>query len=162
MNNKSYRAATLLGDIIKSAQYSAENIAANAEIIDNFCDNMPDDAISHIYGSSYALSFSIRGTGEELTAAIRWLRTRGWNTDSKPPETNQAHWDALYVHTEDLNKIRIRLTFSSTVCRMVKVGTKMVEQDVYETRCGPEAVPDGDQNETAGAEVAPAEESAEG
>jgi hypothetical protein len=38
--------------------------------------------------------------------------------------------------------VRIWLAFSSTVCRRVKIGTKTVEQDVYETVCDELTLPE--------------------
>jgi hypothetical protein len=178
VNNSTYRSSQLLGEIIRQAHMNAEYIAEYASIIDNFCDNMPDECVTYVYASRYAASFQVRGDGEVLTMAIRFLRTRGYKTDAAPPEKVAAVWEALFVHGEDLNQPRVRLTWASTVCKQVQVGTKMVEQPVYEIRCGEEptphdgvaavdppegmpGAPDGDTNESTGSEVAPNEESAE-
>ena len=83
-------------------------------------------------GRDINLSFS--GDKAKLTSVIRILRTNGFDTDAEAPKANSNYWSAYFTNAED-SRIQFWISFSSTVCRMVKVGTKMVEQDVYEVQC---------------------------
>jgi hypothetical protein len=83
-------------------------------------------------GRDINLSFS--GDKTKLTSVIRILRTNGFDTDAEAPKANSNYWSAYFTNAED-SRIQFWISFSSTVCRMVKVGTKMVEQDVYEVQC---------------------------
>lgn len=76
------------------------------------------------------LSFS--GDGPKLTAVWRVLRRHGYNTSCRPAKgdtTFHAFWKR-----EGLAEIF--MSFSSSMCRRVQVGTKTVEVPVYETHCG--------------------------
>ena len=83
-------------------------------------------------GRDINLPFS--GDKAKLTSVIRILRTNGFDTDAEAPKANSNYWSAYFTNSED-PRIQFWISFSSTVCRMVKVGTKMVEQDVYEVQC---------------------------
>jgi len=83
-------------------------------------------------GRDINLSFS--GDKAKLTSVIRILRTNGFDPDAEAPKANSNYWSAYFTNAED-SRIQFWISFSSTVCRMVKVGTKMVEQDVYEVQC---------------------------
>src|ERR1700677_367322 len=82
--------------------------------------------------SDVDLQFS--GDAPKLAAVVRILRTSGFETTSPRPKQGDTTWSARYVHPEC--GVNIWLYFTSSVCKRVKVGTKMVEQDVYETQCG--------------------------
>ena len=77
------------------------------------------------------LSFS--GDAAKLAAIVRILRTSGFTTSSERPKAGETTWYARYVHPEC--PTNVWLYFTSSVCKRVKIGTKMVEQDVYETQC---------------------------
>lgn len=74
------------------------------------------------------------GDAHRLAAVVRILRTSGFNTYTERPKQGDTSWSAFFEHPDCGTKVY--LYFSSSVCRRVKVGTKMVEQDVYETQCG--------------------------
>ena len=80
------------------------------------------------------INISFSGDKAKLTSVIRILRTNGFDTDADAPKANSNYWSAYFTNSED-SRIQFWISFSSTVCRMVKVGTKMVEQDVYEVQC---------------------------
>ena len=83
-------------------------------------------------GRDINLSFS--GDKAKLTSVIRILRTNGFDTDAEASKANSNYWSAYFTNAED-SRIQFWISFSSTVCHMVKVGIKMVEQDVYEVQC---------------------------
>jgi hypothetical protein len=78
------------------------------------------------------LTLNISGDKHKLAAVVRALRTRGYKTEEEPPKKGQSSWNPLFYRDDSPT---VYLTFTSTACRMVKVGTKMVEQAVYETVC---------------------------
>lgn len=90
------------------------------------------------YGVS--VSCTLFGSGEALTEAFRILRTSGWelDKDSARPEAHSASWQGFFRRPKYPTII---ITFSSTVCKVVKVGTKMVEQPVYAVQCGETITP---------------------
>lgn len=72
------------------------------------------------------------GDGDKLGKVWGLLRRAGYYTESRPKkgETGfNAFWDCP-------GYAKVWLQFSSTMCRRVQVGTKMVEQPVYEVQCG--------------------------
>lgn len=79
------------------------------------------------------LNVRFSGDKAKLTAVVRVLRTSGFHTEEPAPAKNASYWTAWYY--KDGLDLPIWLSFSSTVCRTVKIGTKMVEQDVYEVQC---------------------------
>ncbi len=72
-------------------------------------------------------------TGDKHMLAAVWsaFRKLGYEP-SRRPEKAESYF---YCRWEKEGKPSFYLTFSSTVCKRVKIGTKMVEQDIYETVC---------------------------
>lgn len=85
-----------------------------------------------IDGTDLNIYFS--GDKHQLAAVIRILRTSGFNTDEKRPEKGASSWTARF--TVQGCPLPIYLSFCSSVCRQVQVGTKTVEIPIYETVCG--------------------------
>lgn len=81
-----------------------------------------------------SLNVSFTGNKEQLARAMRILRTSGFDTDEAKPKQGDTSWSAYFRKAEC--PLQIWFYFTSSVCRQVKVGTKMVEQAIYETRCG--------------------------
>ena len=80
-----------------------------------------------------SLDISLSGDRHKLSAAVRALRTRGYAYSSAAPVKGASSWASFF--NSDECGVQIWFHFSSTVCRRVKVGTKTVEQEVYETVC---------------------------
>jgi hypothetical protein len=80
------------------------------------------------------IDLSFTGDAKKLTAVVTILRHAGMQTTGARPKPGDTTWSAYYSHPDCETKLW--LYFTSSVCRRVKVGTKMVEQDVFETRCG--------------------------
>lgn len=78
------------------------------------------------------ISVSFTGDGARLTAVWRAFRTHGYNTESRPKKGDTTFYTFWY--RDGMSKLFMH--FSSTMCRRVQVGTKMVEQPVYEIQCG--------------------------
>lgn len=118
-------------------KYLADRISRWDATKDDYTEALENLAeIDHEFDVSAGWCLQIRASGDKalLTKMIRAVRTAGWKTDDAPPAANADYWHADYSHED--REGRIALSFSSTVCRRVKVGTRMVEQDVYETQCG--------------------------
>jgi hypothetical protein len=86
------------------------------------------------------LDVCFTGDAHKFAAVVRLLRTRGFKCDALPPAKGDTGWIGRYKHPE--YALQVWMSFSSSVCKRVKIGTKMVEQDIYEVQCG------GDLNET--------------
>lgn len=80
------------------------------------------------------LDIAFAGDAHKLAAVVRILRTNGFTTQSARPEPGSTTWYARYKHPEV--PLDTWLSFTSSVCKRVKVGTKMVEEDIYEVQCG--------------------------
>ena len=81
---------------------------------------------------SNAFDIQLAGTAEDLTKIVRIIRRNGWELISSRPRAGDAIWGAYFSKS---GCPKVWLYFSSTVCKRVKVGTRMVEEDIYETRC---------------------------
>lgn len=87
-----------------------------------------------------SLDIHLSGDKHALAEMVRVLRTRGFSTANSPPKKGDNIWSAFF--RKDGIPFDIWFSFSSTVCRRVKVGTKMVEQDVFETVCDELTLPE--------------------
>lgn len=84
------------------------------------------------------LRVDVSGDAHTITAVIRALRTSGFKAEGfTPPKKNTSSFSVFFTQ-EEAPYTQVYLTFCSTVCKVVQVGTKMVEQPVYETVCGGE------------------------
>lgn len=91
---------------------------------------------------------SITGNRDKLVKVIRALRTSGLKSYLHPKE-GSPEFRALYE--SDDKALHVYLTFTSTVCKRIKIGTKTETVDVYEVQCGEEPIDES----TAEPEVAP-------
>lgn len=80
-------------------------------------------------GKSLDLHFS--GDRDRFTRIFGAIRRLGWVPVTRP-ERCDTYFTTFMNHPDGA---RIYLAFSSTTCRKVQVGTKMVEQPIYETIC---------------------------
>jgi hypothetical protein len=88
----------------------------------------------------YGLSVRASGDGALLTLIVRALRTTGWYSEDDRPKKNSTHWWATFRRRSDSGTgtyygPSINVSFSSTLCKQVKVGTEMREVAIYETQC---------------------------
>lgn len=72
------------------------------------------------------------GDGPRLGQVWGLLRRHGYKTHSRPKKGDTQ----FYSFWEREGHVRIFLNFTSSLCRRVQVGTKTVEQPIYETICG--------------------------
>ena len=98
----------------------------------------------HLVGVEPRLSSDIdvcfSGDAHKLAQVVRILRAAGMQTRGSRPKPGDTSWSAFYTHPDC--STQLWLNFTSSVCVRVKVGTKLVEQDIYEVRCGEIAIDD--------------------
>ena len=78
------------------------------------------------------VNFYVSGGADVLKEIFRAFRKLHYEPSSRPEAKPQSNF-SCYFHLD--GKPTFYLSFSSTLCRRVKVGTKMQEVDVYETVC---------------------------
>jgi hypothetical protein len=81
-----------------------------------------------------SLDFSFTGDAEKLAAAMRILRTGGWEFRAERPKHGDTSWSTYFSHKDC--GLQIWFAFYSSVCRRVQVGTEFKEVPIYETVCG--------------------------
>jgi len=86
-----------------------------------------------IYDGSEALDISLAGNHKVFKTMWKALRDLGYNCNDKPKDKRFSSWSGYW--TKNDTDLTIWVSFSSTVCTRKQVGTKMVEQAVYETVC---------------------------
>lgn len=77
------------------------------------------------------ITVAFTGNGERLKSVWAEFRRNGFDPSSRPAAGSTGHacfWNKAGAAPFFMN-------FSSSVCRRVQVGTKMVEQPIYETKC---------------------------
>lgn len=115
-------------------KWYAERESIIAPIVDKIHDIGGDADVDSEY-----LYIRLTGDKHKLAAAVRILRTAGFKTDTNPPGANDTTWYGSYYRPSDELWTSAYLIFTSSVCRRVKVGTRVVPErteDVYETVCG--------------------------
>ena len=88
-------------------------------------------AVTYVYVDSYSYNVSVTGTRADLDIMFGLLRRAGLTPKSRPQEKEPVY--STSWSWEDGNSVWI--SFSSTSCKRVKVGTETKEVDVYETVC---------------------------
>lgn len=88
-----------------------------------------------------SLNVSLVGDAAALAAAVRVLRGAAYVSHNPRPVKGDTTWSAFFNRTESLE---IYFSFSSSVCRRVQTGFKMVEQPVFETVCDSLELPAGE------------------
>jgi len=83
--------------------------------------------------SGDCFDLSVTGDKHVLEAIFGIFRKLGYEPDSRPGEEPATTFSCYWDHPE--LEARFWLYFTSTVCTRKKIGTKMVQQDIYETVC---------------------------
>lgn len=81
-------------------------------------------------GGYIALCFT--GDGERLAAVWKELRRNDYKNDCRPKKGDTTFCAFWYRE----GYANLFMNFSSSMCKRVQVGTKMVETPIYETQCG--------------------------
>lgn len=94
-----------------------------------------------------SLYISVAGDKQVLNKAYGVLRKNGLDATHRPEE-KAASYSAYFNLGEEeylfgihggVEQFKVCFSFSSTVCRRVKTGTRMVEEDIYEVQCEDES-----------------------
>jgi hypothetical protein len=144
MRNDEYR----IGRV--RAQYESQHIRVTkmlndyGHVFDGIIASMPTSIISAYVDSDGDFRISVSGDKHIFASAIRAFRIHGLKTTEKAPDPKTAYWSAwFYGEGAVRERMKVLFSFSSTVCRRVKVGEieKTVKEDVYETVCGEMELP---------------------
>jgi hypothetical protein len=128
-------AKTLLR-LVETNQKSKKHLAAFQVTLNHFTplfrqfEEWELEPVFDVNAGSIDLTFS--GDGERFGKVWTELRRNGYKPYSRPKKGDTSYYGSF----DQEGFARIWLNFSSTMCQRVQVGTKMVEQPVYETRCG--------------------------
>lgn len=87
-----------------------------------------------------SIDVTLTGDKHKFLALLRVLNRHGLKT----PKIEKGATGLSHFFYPEGTELSLYVVFSSTVCRRVKVGTKMVEQEIYETVCD-EIYPHGEQ-----------------
>jgi hypothetical protein len=124
-------------ELIQKHEDLMESIEASETVTGPLLDEFEKLTPTNVYFEGECLNISLTGDKHKLLAAIRILRRHGYKAD-KAPEDKSPNYYAFF-HKED--SMIVWFSFSSTKCRRIKVGTKTVEQDIYETVCDEQEFP---------------------
>ena len=79
------------------------------------------------------------GDKQRLQSVWQIMRYAGFEFEGRRPAKGDSTACGRWKHPECSTALWMH--FTSTVCRRVKVGTRLVEQDIYETICGDAELP---------------------
>jgi len=82
---------------------------------------------------SECIDLSVSGGYDALKDCFRVFRTLGYEPENRPEEEKFSSFSTYFNHPEQ--QIQFWLSYTSTLCKMVRVGTKTVEQPIYEVVC---------------------------
>lgn len=85
----------------------------------------------HVYVDMFDLNVTFTGGKLSLEKAFKILRSKGFVPDERPKEKDTKF--ATYFRQAD--GASVWLSFSSSVCKRVQIGTRTVEEPVYEIQC---------------------------
>ncbi|MGH9425202.1 MAG: hypothetical protein ACRD2L_02700 [Terriglobia bacterium] len=145
MSNQDTSLAVLREQEVRKHESILEALDRHQVLLQKVIDEMPKGSVVRVSVDEESVNLGVTGDKHTLLAAVRRLRANGFSHRDSPPRENAPEWYAYFRHAAGA---KIFFRFTSTSCRRVKVGTKMVEQDVFETVCG-EIVFDGDQPNAA-------------
>lgn len=90
--------------------------------------------LTNAYVADNDFTLSIIGGAQEMGAVWHILRSAGFECSSDRPKANQPSWSGWFRNGDTC----IYLSFTSSICKRVKTGTKTVEVDTYDIVCGEE------------------------
>ena len=90
---------------------------------------LPTDLAISVRSSSDYIQLNVSGGPPEMKEIFRAFRKLGYEPTSRPDTKPQSTF-SCYFNRE--GSCDFYLYFTSTICKRVKIGTKTVEQDIYE------------------------------
>jgi len=89
--------------------------------------------VTYVYVDSGSYNISVVGSRADLDIMFGVLRRAGLRPGRRPEEKNTYY--ATFWYWDEIGSEFVFVSFSSTSCKRVQVGTKMEEVPVYETIC---------------------------
>ena len=92
---------------------------------------------------SNCVDFEFTGDFQLFKNIFKALRRAGWEPDDRPTEEKFTSWNGFFSRNILLDSEpsterkfpRIWINFASTSCKLVKTGTRTIEQNIYEVEC---------------------------
>ena len=94
---------------------------------------LKDIPITRIAFDTNSIDISVAGDYAILKAVFAAFLKAGYKPDNRPTEEKLSSFTTYFTHPK--RELRFYLYFTSTLCRRIKIGTKMQEVAVYETVC---------------------------
>ena len=94
---------------------------------------LPENTPVHASCDSYNVSIRVAGGPNELKEIFRAFRKLGFEPSDRPGIKPESSFSTYFRKEE--GELEFYLSFSSTLCKRVKVGTETVERDIFETVC---------------------------
>jgi len=117
---------------VKQREFIAENSSELARVA-NGLEVISEYLMRISFDNTRSVNVNVSGDHHVFLGMFKALRSLGYDSSDKPKEEKIAAWSSYWHHKD--HKLRLWITFTSTSCKRVKIGTTMVEQDVYETVC---------------------------
>jgi len=97
------------------------------------------------------INMNFTGDGEKFGAVWAELRRAGWMPNNRPEKDTKKSEFYTHWNHEDEGLARFWMHFTSAVCKRVQIGTKTVEQPIYEVQCAslPDLLEDAGSNVVA-------------
>lgn len=138
-DTREYRIPALRERVERDYEAVKRQFSDNGLAFDMALATVPPQAITNTSVDYIGLNIYAAGDKHDLAGVIRALRVNGFKLEGEPPAKSTPSWTGFFYN---LARACIYVSFSSKVCRRVKVGTKMIEQDVYETVCDETTLPE--------------------
>lgn len=131
----------LAKDLGEGLSYAVENHARSLLWIppaQHLLDTL-GERVSSAYLSGNTLYLQAVGKGSDLIAIMRVLYALGKKSEDKA-EAGKPEYRGHFINPSlpQSQQLTVYLTFTSKLCRRIKIGTKMEEVPVYETVCSEE------------------------
>lgn len=129
---------SIVDELGKTLAYTARTAAAaliHAVRLEALVEDLPGDG-TYIGAYSAGLSISTYGNRKQLDLVWGLLREHGFEPAERPGTELFFEFTTEFKHESGA---RIFFRFTSTVCKREQVGTRTVEEPVYEIRCGEES-----------------------
>jgi len=119
---------------IKTSAETLEYMTERLDKVSALLDDLENSNIKivNLSGSYSCFELSFTGNREDYVKFLRICGEHGIRRHKLPESGEKLSSVYGFMEGDDL---KLYVSFSSTVCEWVKVGTKMIEQDVYDVVC---------------------------
>jgi hypothetical protein len=132
INQRKTLAQKAVEDEIRSAENKVSYYTLRKETFDPVLEAIESHIdVLRVSLDTSSVDISFTGTRSKLNTVFGILRTAGFEPGERP-QKDKASYCSYFEHPTGA---RFWVNFSSTQCRRVQIGTKTVEQPVYETVC---------------------------